>query len=109
MNWFERIAAAQERGYFTALDKDLANDWVTCACGEQDPQIPRYKVHTLAPRPGRISTCSRRAEPVDQPLFELGLAFAEHVEANDFTMASEVLAAIEQRAAEVLKELDENK
>ena len=45
MNWHERIARGIRHGGFTGKDKSLAANWVTCACGNQDPRIPRDDEH----------------------------------------------------------------
>ena len=93
MNWHERIGAADKRRGFTFDDVDLAGKWPTCACGEQDPRIPR--------------TGSGRGAPVDKKLRVLGNTFYEAIRGDDFGGARETLAAIERRAAEVLAGLEE--
>lgn len=89
MNWHKRIAAARKRGRFTGDDEQLAGDWVTCACGEQDQRIPRHQV-----------SC-----PKDAYLGRLGCSFSDAVKMNDYDGADRLLAAIERRAAEVLEEV----
>lgn len=92
MNWHQRIAAARERGTFLARDTKLAGDWATCACGEQDPRIPRYAALDDSPA------------PLDDELENLGLDFLTAVEENSFDEAESVLARIEHRATEILAE-----
>lgn len=90
MNWFERIEAARKRGYFTYDDRLAANEWPTCACGEQDEAIPRAAGH------GR---------PRDPLLRVFGGQFAQEVASNEFGSALATLHQIEQRATEVLEEI----
>lgn len=88
MTWHERIRAARERGdLFTPEDYRAASDWPTCACGEQDPRVPRF------PCP----PC-----PEDRELYELGCEFKDAVGADDVDKAKRLLARIEARAAEVV-------
>lgn len=84
--WEQRIAEATERGTFTAEDRSLSGDWVTCACGQQDPRIERYK--DRAPR--------------DEILQTLGWDFYAAVRANDFDEATSILADIESRSAQLI-------
>ena len=87
--WQRRINLARKRGHFTKWDRTKAADWVTCACGKQDPEIPRdaYMV------------------PVDPALRALGLRFYDSVIGYSFDAAEETLKAIDARAAEVLAEV----
>lgn len=89
MNWHERIKAARERGAFTEGDCKLAREWPTCACGEQDPRIPRNK----------------SGSPKDDELSDLGNDFTSAIYWSDFPRARRILAQIERRAAEVLAEV----
>ena len=89
--WWDRIREARERGVFTWEDVNLAATWVTCACGEQDPRIPRNNSKT-APH------------PKDPYLFRLGTAFADYIWHNDIGAAEIALRFIEKRAAEILSE-----
>lgn len=90
MNWHERISMARKRGEFTTSDRRLSGDWVTCACGEQDPRIPRW------PEAG---------EPRDLRLRDLGLNFSILVCQNDFDKAETMLLHIEKRSGEILAEV----
>lgn len=87
MNWTQRIDDAQKRGHFRDADIDLAGEWVTCACGEQDKDIPR-----------NIVGC-----PLDDRLEELGIEFMNAVEENNFNVARSILVDIQTRAFWVLK------
>lgn len=86
MNWQQRIDRAAERGSFDDADLDLAANWVTCACGEQDPRIPR-----------------KCGAPEDLELRLLGSDFSRAVQSDSFFEASKLLGLIERRAAELLK------
>ena len=89
--WSERIRQARERGSFSKDDKYLAGNWPSCACGEQDAEIPRED----HPEHGR-------AVPIDVPLRNLGYEFFRHVELHRFDEAETVLAKIQRRAKRVL-------
>lgn len=86
MTWAERIDAAEQRSAFSEQDRDLAAEWVTCACGEQDPRLPRLYGYV----------------PKDMELRDLGGAFCAAVNEDKFGKARTCLARIEQRAAEIL-------
>lgn len=92
-NWFVRIAEARERGVFTDQDKLDAADWTTCACGEQDPRIPRVG-----------NTASDLYRPEDKLFAQLGVNFYFAVNRDEFDDAEKTLHAIERRATEVLQE-----
>ncbi len=94
MNWHERIDAAEKRGSFTDEDQDLANNWVTCPCGEQDPRIPRAE--------SAFHSCGM---PLDDELADLGADFSDAVDDNDFIYCRTLLGEIEVRAAIILKEI----
>lgn len=97
--WAQRIDEAEQRDEFTEDDLELAGHWVTCACGEQDPRIPRGDI----------------GKPLDEKLSKLGQEFFECIimditpsgcdednPPSQYVAARHVLAKIEQRAAEVL-------
>lgn len=87
MNWIERINRAEEANSgFTFADRVDATDWVTCACGEQDPRIPREE----------------SGAPEDEQLLDLGVGFAEAVQDDDWALAREILFEIEERVAVIL-------
>lgn len=87
--WFARIATAREKGgFFTEEDFARAMDWVTCACGEQDPAIPRGDLN----------------EPLDKDLFDLGDMFSTAIKNDAINHAESILQAIQARAAIVLAE-----
>lgn len=67
---------------------DLADDWVTCACGNQCDVIPRVD--------GR---------PLDDELSSLGVIFSTLVRSRDIKRSLEALYWIEKRTAELLEEL----
>lgn len=84
--WGRRIRRARRRGFFTFREQNEAAQWTTCACGKQDPRIPRCAA-------GR---------PIDSALENLGQRFYVCVEASNFHGAFETLKKIEIRAAQVL-------
>lgn len=88
--WSERIDEAEWRGAFTQEDRDLSAEWVTCACGQQDPRIPRFP---------------RSFVPQDMVLRDLGGAFCAAVMGNEFRKARRCLVSIERRVSEVLAAL----
>lgn len=90
MSWHERIAAARERGRFTEDDRELADSWVDCACGEQSDDIPRNQF---------------TGEPKDLLLVKLGRLFQATVSDNYFDEAEYVLENIEARSASLLAEM----
>jgi len=91
MNWHDRIARAERAGGFSIDDRALAESWVTCACGEQDPRIPRCEEDGFA--------------PVDEKLRCLGLMFADDVGHRNIERARRTLLLIDKRADEILKAL----
>ena len=88
--WWKRIEKAEARGCFTEYDIEAARDWVTCACGEQDPRIPRWPGYEV---------------PKDPYLKRFGELFYEAVQRGTPDEARGILAKIERRATEVLAAL----
>lgn len=70
--------------------KLLAGNWVTCACGNLCDIIPRYR-GIPAPRDGI--------------LLSLGNSFSIQIECQNRREAKVILAEIENRSAEILKDL----
>lgn len=89
MNWHERIARAEREGGFTPEDVELAASWVFCACGEQDPLIPR----TLT------------GSPIDPTLKRLGRLFMGYVASDSIDSATATLNVIDSRAEKILKDM----
>lgn len=89
-SWRERIAEARESGQFTSEDGILSRYWFSCACGEQDPRIPRHD---------GPAGCG---DPLDEELQGLGVRFDVCVMNNDFDEAEAVLGKIEARSALIL-------
>ncbi len=109
--WFKVIKTAikrQRNGLtaFTESQKDKAENWVTCACGKQDPRIPREGDD--AGRKNRLRVHADW-EPEDAKLSRLGGYFADYVYSNRPQRALECLLAIEKRAAVVLARALKNK
>ena len=90
LTWGQRIDIAEKNGLkgFDLEDEQDAGSWPDCACGEQDPRIPRY--HEGVPR--------------DRLLTVLGSRFHLAVKFDDFSEARWSLARIEARAAELILE-----
>lgn len=65
---------------------ELAEDWVTCACGSQCAVIPRTK----------------EGNPLDLKLMMLGVKFSYLISQQDYYGAKETLAAIERRSTQIL-------
>ena len=98
--WFNVIRRAVTRGNkglaaFTLKHRAEAYDFVTCACGKQDPRIPRYGEGDLY----------ETGTPKDKQLKYLGRDFATDVCYNRPYNAMRTLFKIEQRSAEILKGL----
>lgn len=70
----------------------LAQDWVTCACGNQCDIIPR----------------NDDGDPKDWELTTLGYAFFKHIESRRIDDAKQILKAIEKRSAYLIDELNKN-
>lgn len=89
--WWRVIAEAKRRKKagrkpFLVEHQRKAAKWTTCACGKQDPRIPREDDGT----------------PLDGDLYWLGIDFAAEVNVGNPKGAEETLGRIEKRAAEVL-------
>jgi hypothetical protein len=67
-----------------------ANDWVTCACGNQCAIIPR----------------SSSGTPMDDKLEELGIDFAHYVRGEDWVEARHTLALIEIRSIVLIERIE---
>ena len=68
---------------------DLAESWVTCACGNQCDIIHRVS----------------GGRPFDRKLESLGVNFHYSVKGAEWQKAKEILAKIEKRSAELIEEL----
>lgn len=93
LDWWDRIRRAAHRGQFTSADLQRARNWTTCACGEQNPLIPRRELGV----------------PVDDALATLGADFALQVNADVLDGAAATLVKIERRAAALLHDRAELK
>ena len=90
--WGRKIIQAERGGGFSTRSGYLASSWVTCACGKLDDGIPRF----VDDAPG------------DPKLRRLGHLFYIRVCRNDCLSAAEALVKIEQRAKQVLMEVNRN-
>lgn len=87
--WWQALDDLEARPANTGVPMDIwarASCWVTCACGKQDPRIPRGSI----------------GAPIDEGLRKLGEAFPIAVGARDVPLARNILIQIEKRAAELL-------
>ena len=92
--WGLRILAADKRGYATKKDKELAEEWPTCACGRLDLRIPR----------------DEDGAPCNSMLRYWGGDFADCFTFRfDMTRAVELLVKINRREAKVLAEMEEKR
>jgi hypothetical protein len=95
--WGLRIIAWEVSGERSKEAISAAWNWTTCACGQQDPRIPRHKDFHA---------------PLDWKLQDLGLSFTtiwdgiprDAFDASPFG-AAQCLIAIEKRAAEILHKM----
>lgn len=109
--WWQRIHQARrnvenEEVPFTKEAVREAGEWVTCACGTLDCDIPRAEYSN---------------RPLDRNLGMYGMSFHDHVRSSNLharnnewrkakdhvKYAAETLMKIEKRAMEVLRELEE--
>lgn len=72
-----------------------AEQWVTCAVGNQCAAIPRRENGSNA--------------PADEELFRLGVEFSGNIELRDWRTAQIILRRIETRSAEILAEMQHGK
>tara|TARA_R110000782_G_scaffold21033_5_gene56745 strand:+ start:2039 stop:2353 length:315 start_codon:yes stop_codon:yes gene_type:complete len=80
--WGERIIDSEYRGKFSRVDIKRANNWETCAIGENTSDV---KV-------------SEDGEPDDKDLTDLGNEFHTAVWMQDFLEAASLLVQIEKAA-----------
>jgi hypothetical protein len=73
--------------------KDLAKNWVTCACGNQC----------------KVLTRDIFGQPKDSALRHLGMSFYGAMLAEDFQSAKEILQKIEDRSAKLIQKLNLSK
>lgn len=82
-DWNKALANPPDQ--YTDEHQDLklqADDWVTCACGNQCAIIPRYSA----------------GGPRDDTLRHLGLKFSDNIYDADWPAAKQTLSLIESRA-----------
>lgn len=87
-----RVRVAKGKPAFTKRAKELAANWITCACGRQDSRIPLFDPNE--PNYG----------PFDDELRFYGSMFLGDVCNDNIDSAEKYLALIEIRAAEVIAE-----
>lgn len=102
--WGKRIVKAEKEGGFTANDRREAIQWTTCACGKQDPRVPRIKESADYTHPRKWVS---EGEPEDYWLSRWGGAFHDDaVKENDYSLASDLLIKIERRAAKIVAKIE---
>jgi hypothetical protein len=90
-DWNKFLENPPEKGSEEHLDAcDLAEAWVTCACGNLCDIIPRSP----------LGGC-----PIDDELESLGIAFNHSIQDARYYVAKEILAKIERRSEEIIFEL----
>ena len=88
--WGRKIIQAERDGGFSDDSVEQSDSWVTCACGRLDDGIPRNYFES----------------PIDKNLEELGFLFSKHVYRNNYLGAAKTLVKIEERAKQVLMEVN---
>jgi hypothetical protein len=90
-DWNKFLENPPKKGSPEHLDAcDLAEAWITCACGNLCDIIPR---------------CPLRGRPIDDYLERLGISFNNNIQDARYDCAKEILAGIENRSAEIIFEL----
>jgi hypothetical protein len=90
-DWNKFLENPPEKGSEEHLDAcDLAEAWVTCACGNLCDIIPRSP----------LGGC-----PLDDKLEFLGIGFNNSIQDAEYDDAKEILAKIEKRSEEIIAEL----
>lgn len=89
MNWNEFLDEdyISDHSWFNALH--FSRNWISCACGQLCDLIPR----------------SSSGRPLDQHLYNLGVAFHSSIVNKNKDYAKYILSKIEERSTELLKDL----
>lgn len=82
--WLELNPGYDRSLAFTREERELSSDWVTCACGRQDPRIKRMGNGAVSPN-----------APVNPEMRTLGLDFSAAVWDGEVELAAEILGKIE--------------
>jgi hypothetical protein len=93
INWWKLLDRLENEGPYSQLRihaKTLSADWVTCAVGNHCAGIPRREESNA---------------PYDELLFNLGVVLYRRIENEEYDEARDQLMRIEQRAAEILREM----
>ena len=85
-SWWDEINRAERDRGFDDMDRHRAGTWTTCACGAQDPRIPRQG----------------DGAPEDGVLIDLGMDFHRAVRDNKFNDARIALGMIEMRSSKLI-------
>lgn len=106
LSWQQRIDNARKLsgGWFTSSprgfteeDRNLANDWMTCSCGQLDARIPRNLTDD------EIEVCG---VPLDDELYVLGMKFTNAVEHNEIDRAEVLYRKIQARAELLIEQIE---
>lgn len=96
VTWRERLIKAQSTG-ITLEMLHLADEWSTCAVGEQ------WKLH-----PQVVVLCNPSQTPMDHKLRQLGSLFSRQLHDNNFLYeAEQTLDQIEDRVLELKRRSEE--
>ena len=93
--WGIRIVESEGNTFFSLVDRFESDDWITCACGEQDPRLHRK----------RDTNIGIKDSPLDNKLYKYGMDFTDAVHADNFLEAAQILVKIEERAAQLLSKM----
>lgn len=88
--WLDDAIKCDPDSISHAEAKDRAEDWTTCACGNQCADLPRKS-------DGR---------PKDDNLMMLGLSFVDFITDGSWGLAKRTLAAIEARSSFLLAQME---
>jgi hypothetical protein len=88
LTWKVRLERAKKRGYFTNYEKDLSENWRTCAIGERFTIVSEGKK-----LPKDLNTSDPR---LDREADDLGLKFYHHVAFDEIGSALETYEKIQQ-------------
>lgn len=86
--WKDRIKRARRVGHFTKLDREKAEDWLSCAVSEHVPEIRSSLMHSWAV----LDALGERGVRLQ----ELGYSFSSAVQTNDIKQANRIYLEIQK-------------